>query len=204
MPNGMLSNNKTQRQGFSPFAPLKIIRKRPARLGGFLLLYVVVGLLGVLVAIFVPIFDTARSIGNEFIATLRTGGLYTFTIAFLTSSVALLYEAKAKNVVDEQIKSWKQFVLNLAIALVAIMSALAGMQAFSEAVASEPKIYAFTLKDCVQVTVFLIGICLAIYAFLLASHEEELDDFADSSDEARDDLKEKSESATDDGRNISI
>lgn len=204
MANNMPTNSNTKHLNRSLLAPLTIIRRRPARLAAFLLLSIVIGLLGVLAAIFVPIFDTARSITNEFIANLRTGGLYTFTIAFLTSSAALLYEAKAKIVVDEQINGWKQTTLTLALALVAIMAILAGMQAFSEAVISEPKVFSFTLKDCVQITFFLIGVLLAIYSFLLASYEEELDNFAASSDDARDDLKEKSESATDDGRNISI
>jgi hypothetical protein len=164
----------------------------------------VIGLLGVLAAIFVPIFDAARSFGNEFIANLRTGGLYTFTIAFLTSSAALLYEAKAKIVADEQIKGWKQLALTLAVALVAVMATLAGMQAFSEAATSEPKVFSLTLKDCMQIMLFLIGVLLAIYSFLLASYEEELDDFAESADEARDDLKEKAESATDDGRGMRV
>lgn len=188
------------------WAPLMVIEKDPISLATFLLLYVVLGLVGVLVTLFVPVFDPTRSIGNEFIVNLRTGSLYTFTIAILTSSVALLYKENSKpvDIDNEKFKKWKRLVSIIAIVALVFISLATGIQAFLAAIATAPKPVTLEAKDWMQLIFFVGGTFLSVYAFLLATYEEERDNFAESSDRTIGELKQKAKSVTDDGRKMKI
>jgi len=184
----------------SLLGPFGMIGKEVWRFSIFLFSNLFFGLLGVYVALLIPVFVAAHSVESQFVASLRTGGLYTFTIALLSSTAVLLLQGQAQTNPFEQIRRWKISAVCFVIALVIVLGLGAGMQAFIEAtnIVSPKSAFIF------QIAFFCIGVVAAIYCFLLAIYEEDLDDFASTETAKREQLVNKANSADSDGRGIEI
>ena len=188
----------------SLLAPFAMVRKETARFSVFLCANLFVGLVGAMVAVLVPIFEPSRSFEVELIASLRSGNLYSFTIAFLTSTAVLLHQAQTHATATDQIRLWKQTALAVTLVVIALTGICAGMQALYTAIAINPTSPALILADKVELGAFCIGVLLAIYIFLLATFEEDLDTFAADEDKKREVLGDKAKAIVDDGRGISV
>jgi hypothetical protein len=186
--------------GWAPISePLRMFRKELWRCGLFLVVNLVFGLLSFYVALLVPIFSPSHNFSDQFLSSLSGGALYTFAIALLSSNAVFLLQGQSKRAI-EHVRKWKISAVAIALLLVGFMGVLAGMQAWADALKQPSSALAIGL----QIFITLIGVAIAIYCFLLAIYEEDLDDFAAKESVKRQELSQKSKATDSDGRGIEV
>lgn len=187
-------------------APFSMVKRKGSRFFVFILLNFVLGLLGMWTSVLlVPTFFDERFIKPEFARSLSNGSLYTFTIVFLTYSALLLLQVKTIIPTNDRIKQLKTAVVAIAIIAVILTGLGSGMQISFEALRSPSDPFReFTPADYLQIALFFIGSVLAIYCFLLASYEEELDNFAESENSTVEDLSHRASVTVRDARDIEL
>ena len=179
--------------------PLRMARKEFWRVGLFLGVNLFSGLLGVYVALLIPIYSDAHTLESQFLATLKSGAFYAFAITLLSSNVVFLLQGQSKRAF-EHVRRWKISAVAIAFGLVLLIAIPAGMQAWADA---NKQVSSYS-ANFLQVLLTLLGMMVAIYCFLLAIYEEELDDFAATESVKVQELAEKSRTTADDGRGIQI
>jgi hypothetical protein len=191
-----------QAEQWSPVQePLKMLKKRRWRSFMFLFPNLALGPLGVYLALLMPVFSDSYSLHGQFEESLKTGALYTFAIAFLASTLALLLQGQSPRSV-EHVWRWKTTAIMLVFALVIASGVCAGLQqaAFGGSTNTVPSFAA----DSLQVVLCLLCVVAAVYSFLLAIYEEDLDDFAAEEAKKREELVDRAKTADSDGRGIEL
>ena len=179
--------------------PLTMLFKRFGRCFRFLFLNLVFGLLGVYVLLLVPVFVADHSFVQEWESSLRSGALYTFTIALLSSTALLLLESQPRQP-DKHIARLKPTLVLIALALVTFSAIGAAMQVWLDSSKASPAGSAFRFQSWL----FYAGVIVSLYCFLVAIYEEELDDYLNSDNARRDQLAEEASSAQSDGRGMAV
>jgi MFS family permease len=198
-----------------PAAPLK--RWRPirgpmvtawthrGRLFVYFIANIVVGLIGALVPVLVPIFNEQYTYTAAMVTALRSGSLYTFGIALLASSVILVLQSDHRRQTSREIEDTRRSSVIATFAFVSLLGILTGMLSYSESI-NAPALQQmhWALRDTIQFTLVGIGILIAMYLFLLASYEEAYESFAEEEDAHVDVLVERSRDAAIDSRGINL
>jgi hypothetical protein len=185
--------------------PFTMVRKRFSQCLRFLFLNLVFGLLGVNVALLVPIFFVSYSFPAQFEASLRAGAFYTFTIAFLSSTAVLLLESQPRRP-DTLVAQLKPTLVLIVLALVVFSAIGAVMQMWLESSRTPSNLSSLSSASAYafQTRLFWAGVVVSFYCFLVATYEEDLDDFAAADDARRSELNRGASAADSDGRGISV
>jgi hypothetical protein len=154
----------------------------------------------VYLALLIPLFSTSYSFDAQFGASLKSGALYTFTLAFLVSTAAYLLQGQSRQIV-EHVRRWKAVVIVIVFVLVVVTGVCAGLQ---QAFGGTPGSPSRRSADWLQILLCVVGVAAAIYSFLLAIYEVELDDFAAKEAKMRDNLASRARTADSDGRGIGL
>lgn len=185
--------------------PLKTAWTGKGRLFVFAVANVLVGLIGALVPVFIPIFKDQESYADALITALRSGSLYTFGIALLASSITLVLQSdRREHQTSVEIEDTRRGSVVTTFAFLSLLGILTGMLAFSEALVHATPKSSWTVRDTVQCGLVGIAILIAIYLFLLSSYEEAQDSFAADEDAKVRAVADKSRHADTDARGIDL
>jgi len=179
--------------------PLAMFRKKRVECFIFIIVNLAVGLLGVHIAWVLPLFSPVFTFGEQVTARLDGGDLYTFTIALLTSTLVLLVQGYSLRTL-QRVRDLKFQTIVLAVVAIAFAAVCAGAQA----ILSASQLPVGTGAYVVQLLIFIGGVITAIYCFLVAIYEQDLDDFAATETARREQLRAKAEVIENDGRGMDI
>jgi hypothetical protein len=179
--------------------PFVMLKKKKVELSIFVAVNLVIGMLGIHLAWLMPLFSPAFSFCEQLARRLDGGELYTFIIALLTSTLVLLVQGYSQRTL-QQVRDLKFQTIVLLVIVIALAALGAGAQAFlaSSGLPIASGAYLF------QLMIWVLGFLLAIYCFLVAIYEQDLDDFAEREDAARYELQMKARTVASDGRGMDI
>ena len=172
---------------FKFFKPLSIIWKIKSIFLLWLIFTIVIGLIGVILAISLN-FDS-----TTWIAIMKSGSFYSIGIAMCSSFVSVFLINIIKNRKDILFASYKMVCVGIGIVLMIFMASY-----YSSLMVGNSH------SNKIQYIMYALSLLLCTYSFCVENLEQHYEDYKDLDDSAVDNIKTKSKATTTDGEGIKI